>query len=255
MEERNWSVYIHINKINGKMYVGITSIDPIKRWGKNGICYKTQNFWSAIEKYGWDNFKHIILYQNFTEEQAKYKEKLLIKLFHTYINDEKSNGYNLTLGGDGTVGYFPSEKTKQKLRESHLGQKAWNKGLKYKNPRFSKHLYERWENEEYRRKMSESHLGNKQSEQTKMKISKNSARAISVLKIDLKGNVIKEYNRITEAVQEGYNSSSISSCCTERVLTHKNYIWIYKKDYTKEYIQYRIDKIKNANSNYFKNKL
>ena len=46
--ENKWQVYIHINKINNKKYVGITSEkDPNKRW-KNGLGYKQQIFYKAI---------------------------------------------------------------------------------------------------------------------------------------------------------------------------------------------------------------
>ena len=49
----NYTVYIHINQINGKQYVGITSLRPIDRWGKNGEKYKrSPHFYSAIQKYG-----------------------------------------------------------------------------------------------------------------------------------------------------------------------------------------------------------
>lgn len=150
MSNSVWSVYIHINKINNKKYVGITMLDPKERWGKNGIHYKTQPFYKAIEKYGWNNFKHIVMYQNFTEDEAKEKEKLLIKLFDTKMG---RNGYNMTDGGDGSVGCFPSEATLKKLSESHKGQTAWNKGMKgvYHSEKMSKVQYRIWESEEYKK--------------------------------------------------------------------------------------------------------
>ena len=61
-----YTVYQHKNKINGKIYIGITSKDPEKRWGHNGYNYKSSSyFYSAIQKYGWDNFEHNILFTLF----------------------------------------------------------------------------------------------------------------------------------------------------------------------------------------------
>lgn len=102
----NWTVYIHRNKINNKRYIGITSFAVEYRW-KNGEGYREQLFYYAIQKYGWDNFEHIIYATNLTEEEAKQLEKQLIKEYHTYIGDENCQGYNATLGGDGnnTIDY------------------------------------------------------------------------------------------------------------------------------------------------------
>ena len=101
MEERKWCVYCHTNKINGKKYIGITSQEPSKRYGKNGYNYvrSLYKFGGAIKKYKWKNFKHKVLYKNLTENEAKWKEKFLIKYYNTF-----KRGYNSTLGGDGTVG-------------------------------------------------------------------------------------------------------------------------------------------------------
>ena len=50
---KEYIVYIHKNKIDGKEYIGLTSLSPpTKRW-QNGKGYKTQiKFYRAIEKYG-----------------------------------------------------------------------------------------------------------------------------------------------------------------------------------------------------------
>ena len=78
-EEKTWCVYVHTNMINGKKYVGITSQNPKHRWQADGSGYKTQlYFWRAIQKYGWNNFKHEILLQNETLDYACQAEKCLI---------------------------------------------------------------------------------------------------------------------------------------------------------------------------------
>ena len=88
-----YTVYIHISPSN-KKYIGITSQNVKKRW-QNGYGYKTNKyFWRAIQKYGWDNFEHEILFENLTVDEAKEKEIELIKLYNTY----RPNGYNLTFG-------------------------------------------------------------------------------------------------------------------------------------------------------------
>lgn len=90
-------IYMHKNKINNKVYIGQTKRDPEKRWGQNGIGYKTQMFYSAIQKYGWENFEHIILDTADTQELANIKEEQYIKKYDS-TNPEK--GYNLYSGGN-----------------------------------------------------------------------------------------------------------------------------------------------------------
>lgn len=96
MKGKEYKVYYHKNKINNKYYIGITKQNVNKRWGKNGKNYYTQYFGYAIQKYGWDNFEHGILFDNLTETEAKNKEIELIKKY----NSLHPNGYNLTVGGD-----------------------------------------------------------------------------------------------------------------------------------------------------------
>lgn len=114
-----WKVYMHTSP-NGKRYIGITSKPVLKRWGYKGEGYKSNKyFWRAIQKYGWDNFQHDIISINLSEDLAKEIEILLIDKYKT---TDTRFGYNLTLGGDGILGYHHSEETKQKIKNSNVGK-------------------------------------------------------------------------------------------------------------------------------------
>lgn len=94
-------VYKITNKINNKIYIGLTSKTLEERWYqhyKDAIAYKDDYaFHAAIRKYGKENFNVEEIENNLTEEQAKEKEIYYIKFYNSYIKD---NGYNMTFGGD-----------------------------------------------------------------------------------------------------------------------------------------------------------
>ena len=46
--KNNYTVYMHKNKINNKVYIGITYQNVKYRWRKNGEGYKKQKFYNAI---------------------------------------------------------------------------------------------------------------------------------------------------------------------------------------------------------------
>ena len=81
---------MHINKINNKKYIGITGRNPKLRWGVNGNGYKgNKYFYNAIQKYGWENFEHKILFENLSLEEACDKEKYLIELYKSNKQKEE----------------------------------------------------------------------------------------------------------------------------------------------------------------------
>ena len=123
-----YKVYAHITP-NGKIYIGITkSNKPKNRWGADGTGYKGQKlFWRAIQKYGWNNIQHIILLDNLSKELACECEKYLIAKYKT--NNTKF-GYNLTSGGEGTVGYKFSEEHCKKQSERMIGHTVSNETRK-----------------------------------------------------------------------------------------------------------------------------
>lgn len=114
-----YTVYKHISPV-GKVYIGITKRGVADRWGKNGIGYKDNvHFYNAIQKYGWDNFTHEILYTDLSKEDACAKEIELIKVFKS--NDFRY-GYNICAGGEGRLEDTQSDSTKQKISEAVKAQ-------------------------------------------------------------------------------------------------------------------------------------
>lgn len=72
-----YTVYIHKNKVNDKIYVGITGRTVEERWGYNGNgYYRNKHFYDSILKYGWDNFEHIIIKEGLSQEEAGNLNKI-----------------------------------------------------------------------------------------------------------------------------------------------------------------------------------
>lgn len=173
----NYTVYMH-RFPNGKVYIGITCQRPEARW-RNGEGYNGQVVYNAIQKYGWDNVEHIILFSGFSKEDAEEKE---IELIATFRSNEKRNGYNVDNGGscEGTH----SQETRAKIAESNrrrvlspeTGRKisAALKGRKMSEPmkkKISESLKGRVFSEETRKKMGDASRGRTLSEEAKKKIS------------------------------------------------------------------------------------
>ena len=111
----NYCVYMHQNKINGLIYIGMTSSCPEKRFN-NGRGYQHNSCFAAdIEEYGWSNFDHFILFDNLTESEAKLKEVELIADLQATNPDIGYNRY------DGGQTMKHTNESKQKIRESKMG--------------------------------------------------------------------------------------------------------------------------------------
>lgn len=255
-EERKWCVYMHINKVNGKIYVGITCQNPKERW-RNGKGYGHNLYFTrSIEKYGWDNFEHIILCKGKSENEAKNIEKYLIKNWNT----KQPNGYNLTAGGDGSLGYHQSEETRKKMSEMRKGEnhpfygkhhsEETKKKIRESTSGENHHLYGKHRSqeakesirkaltgshlsEERKKKISEAHKGKQMPKEVRQKISESVTRVKQskvkkVSQYDKEGNLIKVWDSIKQVQEElpiTYNA--ISACCRG---THKSscgFVWKY----------------------------
>ena len=100
---KEYCIYLHRNKINGKVYIGQTCQKPEKRWNYGHGYKNCPRFYSAIVSYGWSNFEHIILENNLTSDEANEKEQYYIKKYNSQNPDL---GYNLTEGGSSLSEYW-----------------------------------------------------------------------------------------------------------------------------------------------------
>ena len=129
-------VYMHRNKINGKIYIGQTMYqdNPELRWGKNGEgYYRNELFAPDIFKYGWDNFEHIILAKDLNRNEAITLEKYYIRKYRT---DEEKYGYNRSFSArsclrgkiavhKGLVNKFIEKKDLQKYLDDGWLEGGW----------------------------------------------------------------------------------------------------------------------------------
>ena len=122
-KEQKYCVYMHTAP-NGKVYVGQTCQKPENRW-KHGKGYSNNEYFTrAIIKYGWENFKHEILADNLTLEEANILE---INTILKYNSTNKECGFNIDNGGYGKGKH--SEETLKKMSDGRKGIPSKNKGV------------------------------------------------------------------------------------------------------------------------------
>ena len=170
-------IYLIKNKVNGKCYVGQTQkekgfdyryycsgegIERVYNYHKSLREHNrsyNEHLLRSIEKYGFKAFE-VIKYLDyaFSLEELNIKEKVYIQLYNSL-----KNGYNETLGGEGTEGRPHSEETRQKISEANKGDN---------HP-----MYGKYHTEETKQKMSKIKKGennpmhgNHHSEEVKQKI-------------------------------------------------------------------------------------
>lgn len=176
--ENNWCVYKHTNKVNGKIYVGISNVLPESRW-RNGGGYRTNGYFcNSIKKYGWDGFIHEIVLEKLTREEAESEERRLIaehqsnKFAHGYnrtsggernkeLSDETRALLSVRLSGEGNPNYGKprSELTRKRIGDAQRGEKGNMFGKRHR-PETLRKMSEARSGENawcYGKKLSEAH--------------------------------------------------------------------------------------------------
>lgn len=253
--ERTYCVYRHTNRTDGKVYIGIT-YDISRRWRGRGIAYKSNpHFWQAIQKYGWDNFNHEVLFSGLSQEKACEEE---IRLIAEHQATDREKGYNHSAGGENPLvwqrgekhpmyGKKHSEETRAKLSASHSGEK---------HRCYGKHLPEitrqrigdanrgrklpEWQKEflreintgkkaslETRQKMSHSRMGHACSEETRQRI-RDTKESKPIVQMSKEGDFIYLWPSVTAAAQaSGLDRSQIRKCCKGELKSSGGFVWKY----------------------------
>ena len=142
-------IYLITSLMNGKLYVGKTTLEPTAKWQDYKIYAKYENrvVSKALRKYGPDKFKFEILCECFSLDSLNKSETFFIWLLASHL---PSFGYNMTMGGDGLR---PNKETRESLSKK---SKEWFLNPENKE-RYLNALYAKVGKPEWLRHNSEAH--------------------------------------------------------------------------------------------------
>lgn len=199
---------------SGKVYIGQTTREVYRRrmwFGSGRHTGGNSKIDRARKKYGPENFIYGILIKNYYSSIESATEDL--NRWETYYigyYDSYRNGYNCTLGGDGSRGYKPTVETRVNISKSLKGKK--------KPVGFGT-------------KVSVNMKGVPKSDSCKRKLSKaRKSIAKQILQFTLEGTLIKVWDNI-DAVSKNFNCSreTVAACCRGKRKTALGFTWKYKK--------------------------
>lgn len=157
-------IYKITNEVNGKIYIGKTTADENYYWewhkssarrGVNKVLYH------SMRKHGVEKFSFTAIHDVLAPDYHRLNKtlnSLEIRYIRVY-NSKAPNGYNLTDGGDGTVGHKRSEEFKERLRVIKTGKSRpeWVKA-KLRKPKSESHKakLKKPKTDTHKRRLSES---------------------------------------------------------------------------------------------------
>lgn len=206
-------IYKITNKVNGKIYVGETNRTLKARWEQHlrraNQKNTTEYLYSAMRKYGIENFYIEEITQCKPEERFEVETSYIIK-----FNSLAPNGYNLVLSQNGPTPIMIE--TALQLWRDGLSIVGISNKLHMSPKTISFYLKTNGVNEKEIKDRRSKNVGKYSSKE--------------VIRYDLEGNYIDEWSSASEAARKlGYNVASICKSCKGNIITYKNYIWQYKE--------------------------
>lgn len=208
-------VYCITNLVNGKRYIGITTKTIEQRWKEH--CVNRRNsksvFKNAIAKYGKESF--IIGEIERCDAIADLFEREKFWIEHLNSFHANGRGYNMTMGGDGCLGYLYTKEQRQQMSESRKGESNGFFGKTHSNEIKQKLSYQRQGRkltQEWKDAISRGQSGKINSSETRAKMSKSKSHLKKPIdQIDSSKN-IRQFDSIKDAERwlcsNGYPSAS-----------------------------------------------
>ena len=161
-------IYLIVNKVNGKTYVGQRKSS--KEWYEDKYMGSGTLLKKAKQKYGIENFEKFFIQYCYSKEETNKAEKFWIAEYRSRGKAE----YNLANGGDGgngeaNKGKKRSDETRRKLSEAHKG----NRPSEETRQKMSETRKGKKHSEEWAKKISEAQKGRKLSEEHRRKLSES----------------------------------------------------------------------------------
>ena len=119
-------IYLILNKINNKRYIGQTTRGFSNRYDeyKRGANCCSPYVLKAINKYGFDNFEFTVIDTAQTTNELNYKE---IRYISEYNTTNRNLGYNIEFGGKNSLSNFETIVKLSNVRKNVKQNSEWNK--------------------------------------------------------------------------------------------------------------------------------
>ena len=223
-------IYLFTNKQNSKVYVGKTN--NIARRNREHLSEsnkttENRHFYNAIKKYGFESFTHQVIFECENEDEAYEMEQYYIAF---YQSNDKTKGYNSTIGGDGVrgineearkklsergklrvgdkntfYGQHHTEETKQIISQTNIGNTYWLGRKHTKEAKLS---------------ISKSKSGKRVSPNTEFKLGQLPANAKITMEQAKEIRIKSQNGAANKELQKEYNLGGLSIW---RILTNRTY--------------------------------
>lgn len=268
-EEKKWCVYIHTSP-SGKVYIGITSKNPPEQRWLNGRGYNhNYHFTNAIKFYGWNNFKHEIIAEQLTSDEAETMERELIEQYNAM---DQRYGYNLTSGGEkgkefsqetrdkiSQANKNPTEETRQKMSASAkarcteewrriMSERNKTRNIGENNPNYKGH--DKCKKTNRRKNKTDNNNANRATPTVSRWAGDNNPRHLNplcgadnprarpIVQLTKDGEFIRKWDYVTLAADFlGVKPWNIITCCSrpDKLKTAYGFKWMYLEEYEKQF--------------------